>query len=325
MPKFTFEKATRKKLKARICLYGLSGAGKTRNALEIATLLAQGKRIAVIDTENGTSSIYAKGEDGSGFEFDTLILDGDYSMDNLVTAFKDAEQFVGEGGVVVIDTTSKFWSGTNGALDEVNKITGGNQAKNQQAWNVVTPKIAKAIETISSSKSCHVICTFRCKSETVMEEYVDFKGKSKTKAVKVGLAPVFKDGIEYEFDVSLELSLVTNKDGTDSQVIRVSKPPRFQEFANLNASIYGDVESTSKWDVEKFVSTLLYRLDQGEDPEQARKDKAREVIGKLLEEYERIKLEPYPVALNPEMSVMELTAYYNQLAKEVKSLEQVPQ
>jgi hypothetical protein len=139
------------------------------------------------------------------------------------------------------------------------------------------------------------------------------------------LAPVFKDGIEYEFDVALEASLVTNKDGTDSQVIRVSKPPRFREFTKLNASIYGDVEGTTMWDAEAFVKTLLYRLDQGEDPEQKRKDKAREAIGQLLLQYEELKHEPYAVELNPEATIPELQTYYLQLAKEVKELESVPQ
>ena len=296
------------------------------SSLQIATLLSRGKPIVVIDTENGTSSIYAKGEDGIGFDFDTLILDGDYSMDTLVDAFKSAENHVGKDGVIIIDTTSKFWAGTNGALDEINKLTGGNQAKNQQAWNIVTPKVNKAIETISSSKSCHVVCTFRCKSETIQEEYLDWKTqKTKTKALKVGLAPVFKDGIEYEFDIAIETSLVTNKDGTDSQVLRVSKPPRFKEFARYNASIEGDVEGTIKWNPEEFVNTLLFRLDQGEDPEQKQKDKARAVIGELSTKYENIKLEPYPEPLNPEADLTELRSYYTKLSKVVAELESVPQ
>jgi hypothetical protein len=243
----------------------------------------------------------------------------------LSNVFQQAENHVGEAGVIIVDSTSKFWAGTGGALDEVNKLTGGNQAKNRDAWNTVTPKISKAIEVLSSSKSAHVICTFRCKSETIMEEYTDFRGKTKTKSLKVGLAPVFKDGIEYEFDVALEASLVTNKDGTDSQVIRVSKPPRFREFANLNTSILGDVEGTTLWDAESFVKTLLYRLDQGEDPQQKQKDKARQMIGELLSKYEEIKQESYPKPLNPEASLVELREYYVKILEEVKQLESVPQ
>jgi len=48
---------------------------------------------------------------------------------------------------------------------------------------------------------CHVITTMRAKTDYVMEEFTDSSGKTRTKPVKVGLAPVFRAGGEYEFDV----------------------------------------------------------------------------------------------------------------------------
>jgi hypothetical protein len=76
--------------------------------LQIATLLAQGKPIVVIDTENGTSSIYAKGDDGVGFDFDTIVLDGDYSMDTLVACFQQAEAHVGAGESSLLTAPRSF-------------------------------------------------------------------------------------------------------------------------------------------------------------------------------------------------------------------------
>lgn len=254
-------KATKKQQKARLLVYGLSGAGKTRNALEIAKRLTTGK-IVVIDTENETSSLYS-----DIIDFDILPIDGKYPLDSLVSAFKEAEEYVGEGGVIIIDTLSKFWDAVGGALDEVNTLTGGNKAKTQDAWGKVTPKIARAREALISSKTAHVIVTCRVKSETIMEEYIDWQGKSKTKSVKVGLAPVFKDGIEYDYDVSLEFSLVTTKTGKDVQYIRNTKPPRIPYFNEFEAVIPPNtMEGIQQWNVDEAVAHIKHFLEQGVDP-----------------------------------------------------------
>jgi hypothetical protein len=254
-------KATKKQQKARLLMYGVSGAGKTRNALEIGKLLTSDK-IVVIDTENETSTLYS-----DIINFDILPIDGNYSLDTLTKSFREAEQYVGEGGVIIVDTLSKFWDSTGGALDEVNKLTGGNKAKTQNAWGEVTPKVAKAREVLSGSKSAHVIVTCRVKSETIMEEYTDYNGKTKTKAVKVGLAPIFKDGIEYDFDLALEFNLMTTKTGRDVQVVRNTKPPRIPYFRDFEAVIPPNTyEGFQQWNVSDSVSHIKYFLEQGVDP-----------------------------------------------------------
>ena len=65
-----FKKAERKQSRLRLCISGPSGAGKTEGALTIATSLKGAGKIAVIDTENGSASLYA-----DRFEFDVLNLD----------------------------------------------------------------------------------------------------------------------------------------------------------------------------------------------------------------------------------------------------------
>ncbi|MEG0635799.1 MAG: AAA family ATPase, partial [Pseudomonas sp.] len=52
-----FKKAERKQAKLRLALAGPSGSGKTFSALLMAKGL--GGRIAVIDTEHGSASLYA--------------------------------------------------------------------------------------------------------------------------------------------------------------------------------------------------------------------------------------------------------------------------
>ena len=53
-----FTKATRKKARLRLALTGPSGSGKTMAALMIAKGL--GGRVAVLDTEHGSASLYAE-------------------------------------------------------------------------------------------------------------------------------------------------------------------------------------------------------------------------------------------------------------------------
>ena len=70
----TFTPATKTALKARVALAGTAGCGKTWTALLWARAFAgNAGRIAVIDTERGSASKYAKtAKFPQGFAFDTL-------------------------------------------------------------------------------------------------------------------------------------------------------------------------------------------------------------------------------------------------------------
>ena len=60
MAAFTFEKAARRKVAPKLAIQGVSGAGKTYSALRFARgYVGQNGRIALIDTENGSASLYA--------------------------------------------------------------------------------------------------------------------------------------------------------------------------------------------------------------------------------------------------------------------------
>ncbi len=184
-----FAKATKKKQKARVALTGPAKAGKTRMALSIAKYL--GKRVAVIDTERGSASKYA-GEDFAPSEFDTAELKT-YSPAEYRKAMKEAAEY----DVLVIDSLSHAWMGEGGLLDQKDK-KGGNSF---DAWRTLTPQHNDLVDALLGFPG-HLIVTMRVK--TAYEVTRDSNGK--TKVEKLGLAPVQRDGIEYEFDVLAEIN-----------------------------------------------------------------------------------------------------------------------
>ncbi len=184
-----FTKATKKQARLRLALIGPSGSGKTYTSLELASRL--GARVAVIDSERGSASKYA----GPGlFEFDVLELSS-FSPTNYVKAIQAAEA---EGyDVIVVDSLSHAWIGREGALEQVDRVVKRSQSGSSfNAWREVTPMHNALVDAIIRSK-CHIIATMRAKTEYVLEK--DKTGKTAPR--KVGLAPVQRDSIEFEFDV----------------------------------------------------------------------------------------------------------------------------
>lgn len=184
-----FTKATKEQAKLRAAIFGPSGAGKTYTALRIATGMSD--KIAVIDTERGSASKYA-----SNFDFDVLDLP-DHDIDTYIKAITAA----GNAGyeVLVIDSLTHGWKDL---LQEIDKIArtkfGGNT---WAAWSEGTPKQQAMINAILDFPG-HVIASMRSKTEWTSE--VNSRGRSQP--VRVGLTPEAGKGIEYEFDLLLELS-----------------------------------------------------------------------------------------------------------------------
>lgn len=194
-----FKKAERKQAKLRLALTGPSGAGKTYSALLIAGGI--GGKIAVIDTERGSASLYA---DLDGLpEFDTLELNAPFSPEAYIEAIQDAERAGYD--ILIIDSLTHEWNGKGGVLEIHDLVTRTKTKGNSYtAWGEVTPRHNAFIDAILQAKM-HVICTMRSKSDFVLTE--NDKGKQVPK--KVGLAPIQRDGLEYEFTVVLDI----DKDG----------------------------------------------------------------------------------------------------------------
>ncbi len=188
-----FQRAERKKAKLRLALCGPSGSGKTYSAL----LLAQGLggKIAMIDTENGSGELY------SGLcEYDVERITAPYTPKKYVAIIKEAEK--AGYNVLVIDGLSHAWSGDGGILDMKDAATKASKSGNSyMAWRTITPEHNSLIEAMLTS-SIHIIATMRTKTAY---EIVEENGKKKP--VKLGLAPVQREGMEYEFTVVLDLSV----------------------------------------------------------------------------------------------------------------------
>ena len=185
-----FKKATKAAAKLRAAVFGPSGAGKTFTSLRMATGLAAGGTIAVIDTERGSASKYA-----DRFAFDVLEL-ADQSIDGYVDAIKQAAAAGYE--VLVIDSLSHGWQTL---LEEVEKLAKAKYRGNTwSAWSEGTPIQRKLVQAILGYPG-HVIGTMRSKTEWTT---VDNNGKKTPQ--RVGLAPEQGKGVEYEFDLLVEIS-----------------------------------------------------------------------------------------------------------------------
>lgn len=192
-----FQKATKKGARLRMALIGPSGSGKTYSALNIAKYL--GEKIALIDTERGSASKYA-----DFFDFDTLVLDT-FSPQTYIDAIHAAE----EAGytVLIIDSLSHAWMGKEGALELVDRAAKRSQSGNTfTAWREVTPLHNALVDAILQS-GCHIIATMRAKTEYVIDKD-ERTGKMTPR--KVGLAPIQRDGLEYEFDVVADMDMDNN-------------------------------------------------------------------------------------------------------------------
>ncbi len=185
----TFHKAVKYGAKLRMALSGPAGAGKTYTALTLATALADGQGVALIDTEHGSASKYA-----DLFTFDTLCLET-FHPQRYIEAIHEAE--AAGYAVLVIDSLSHAWSGQGGLLEEKDKIARAKYSGNSfSAWNDASAIQNKLVNVILGAK-LHIIATVRSKMDYVLETGAN----GKTMPRKVGMAPVQRDDLPYEFDV----------------------------------------------------------------------------------------------------------------------------
>lgn len=194
-----FKKADKKQTYLRMALLGPAGSGKSFTALRLAHSIAKGGLIAAFDTERRSLSKYAGDPSWDGGNFEFIVDDEmpDFDVRRYIQAIQDAEK---AGAVVmIIDSLSHAWAGPGGILAFVD-VKKGNSNNGFSAWRDATPLHNKLIDTILSAKM-HIIATLRVKMEYVQDK--DANGKTSVR--KVGLQPVQRDGVEYEFDVVADM------------------------------------------------------------------------------------------------------------------------
>jgi hypothetical protein len=185
-----FQKAEKAASSLRMVLCGGPGAGKTWTSLALATGL--GQHIALIDTERGSARKYA-----GDFDFDVCELESfhpQHYIDGMVAAYN------GGYDVLIVDSLSHAWAGKDGALELVDRARATGKDNPLTAWRHVTPLHHKLVDTMLRLPM-HLIVTLRTKVAYVIEE--DARGKHVSR--KVGMAPIQREGCEYEFDVIGEL------------------------------------------------------------------------------------------------------------------------
>lgn len=184
------KKATRKKVKLRLGLSAVSGGGKTYSALLLAKgLVGSWDKIAVIDTENDSASLYSHLGD-----YNTMSLTAPFTPERYIQAIQACENAGME--CIIVDSITHEWDGKGGILEIHDSMT-GNSFTN---WASLTPRHRKFIDSILQSK-CHVITTVRRKTEYEMTK--DSGGK--TKVEKAGLKEVTREGFEYELTINFNL------------------------------------------------------------------------------------------------------------------------
>lgn len=179
----------RQQVKLRLGLSGASGFGKTYSALLLAYGMTQDwSKIAVIDTENSSASLYS--DLGN---YNVLDLQAPYSPERYIQAIELCE---GSGiSVIIIDSASHEWNGTGGCLDIHEKLGG-----RFQDWANVSPRHQAFINKILQSP-CHIITTTRRK----IDYSLDVGSNGKTQVVKHGTKEITRDGFEYELTINFEL------------------------------------------------------------------------------------------------------------------------
>jgi len=261
-----FQKATRTKAKARVALIGPSGSGKTMTALFIALgLVGKEGRIAVLDSERGSASKYAGDPDIP--EFDTCELSS-FSPLTYVEAIREAIK--ARYDVLIIDSLSHAWMGKDGALEQVDRAAKRSKSGNSfMAWREVTPLHNELVEALVQTPM-HLIVTMRSKTEYVIEE-VDGKKVPR----KIGMAPVQRDGVEYEFDLVGDLdadnTLLVSKTRCRELAGAVVRKPTIELGQQLAAWLQqGEPVATVEPDTAERIRELLEALPGAESPVLAR-------------------------------------------------------
>lgn len=224
MDKFQIVKAVKFKEKLRLAIDGPTGAGKTYTALNIAKYFGNNLKTVLIDTERNSARKFA-----DIFSFNHLPLNNHHP-----TNYRDAVQHCVDEGyeIIIVDSWSHAWMGEDGALALVDRAAERSRSKNTFIpWREVTPIHNKMVDAFLRAP-VHLIVTMRSKMEYVMEK--DSSGKFVVN--KIGLKPIQREGVEYEFDVIGDMNESNTMTISKSRCPKVSGkqyPMPGKEFAQI--------------------------------------------------------------------------------------------
>jgi hypothetical protein len=220
--------ASRKKAKIKMTLQEPSGSGKTYSSLQIAFGLTNDwSKIAVVDTEQGSSHLYSHLGD-----YNVIELGVTHSPERYIEAIETCQKAGME--VIILDSVTHEWE----FLLDYHASLPGNSFTN---WSKVNPRHNAFVQKMLSSP-CHIISTIRTKQDYVLQEK-----NGKMVPEKVGLKSVQRDGLEYEmslvFDIDIKNYAVASKDRTGlffalpEQKLSFDTGRRILDWCNAGSSV----------------------------------------------------------------------------------------
>jgi len=284
------QRAKREKLKLVMGLIAPSGAGKTLGALmtaygmmskaypELDEFDVWGK-IGVVDTEHERSKVYVDREFGD-FKVGEFWWEG-VKAPFTVDAYNRAIQSLKKEGVevVIIDSLSHAWAGEGGILEQHGQMSGNSF----QNWGKLAPETSTLVRHLTAN-NVHIISTLRTKQEYVVE--TNEQGKAVPR--KVGLKPVQKDDMEYEFMINLSIDMSHVAEATKDNS-GLFEGQRFKITPEVGEKLYEwlelgvDVKGREEAERQGYLAALRSLFEIYGDP-----------VGKKLDEFS-FKLRNTPV------------------------------
>lgn len=223
---FVIKRAERKQARLRLAICATSNGGKTWTSLELAFGIVEefltrkilpgtleGK-VGLVDTERRSGHLYSH----LG-PYDVVELGPPFTVERYIAAQRALERAGCE--VIILDSISHAWMGQGGVLALLDRF----EAKDRfsQFGKTLNPAQDEFVDSMLRSPA-HIIATMRSKTAWVIED-VERNGRTIKAPRRIGLAPIQRPGIEFEFTTMLDLE-------TDSHFARVVKNrcPVFQDW-----------------------------------------------------------------------------------------------
>lgn len=210
---FEIKRAERRQARLRLAVCAASNGGKTWTSLLLAfglveQLIARGVlagpvegKVGLVDTERKSAQLYAHVG-----PFDTIELGPPHSVERYVGALQALER---AGCVVIIlDSISHAWVGQGGVLALLTRFEAGERFS---AFNTtINPAQDEFVDSMLRSP-CHIVATMRSKTAWVLEDRENRQGRMVKTPRRIGMAPIQRPGIEFEFTTLLDLDTETHQ------------------------------------------------------------------------------------------------------------------
>ncbi|MGI9492136.1 MAG: AAA family ATPase [Geminicoccaceae bacterium] len=218
------DKSTRR-IPISIALAGGAGSGKTWTALMIATEIADGGKVGMVDTENGRGLEYR-----NKYKYRYLALDAPFSPLRYEEAIK---ALIDDGcKAIVVDSGSHAWEAEGGILESVDAYCQEQARKwnskpdkyTGPAWSKFRP-IHRHMVHFASRNSVPTVWCFRAREKTKIEKVEKDDGRGGVKKtidfVPQGWQPITSDLASFEGSAFIMLEPVLETGCNPGTIMRL--------------------------------------------------------------------------------------------------------